>query len=166
MLYVPDLVGHVCQESRRKTPRGILAHLDNARPHNNRENEAALTAIPKCQYTLRARCDREKQLSNLVQTPRARLSLPEKVRIRQSAHWSRRSTDLTAPPPLRSAAPSPPHPEALLPPKPDSHPATAVTQGQCSSDALPGRVPDEMRSMGTSFHFHDLVQLAMTMGSY
>jgi transposase len=40
---VPDLVEHVCQESRRKTLRSIMVHLDNARPHNNRKSEAALT---------------------------------------------------------------------------------------------------------------------------
>jgi hypothetical protein len=40
--------------------------------------------ISKCQHTLRVRCDREKQLSNLVQTLRARLSLPEKVHIRDN----------------------------------------------------------------------------------
>jgi hypothetical protein len=41
---VPDLVEHVCQESRRKTPRRTMVHLDNARPHNSRKSEAALTA--------------------------------------------------------------------------------------------------------------------------
>jgi transposase len=41
---VPDLVEHICQESRRKTLRGIMAHLDNALPHNNRKSETALTA--------------------------------------------------------------------------------------------------------------------------
>jgi hypothetical protein len=40
---VPDLVEHVCQESRWKTVRGIMVHLDNARPHNSRKSEAALT---------------------------------------------------------------------------------------------------------------------------
>jgi hypothetical protein len=40
--------------------------------------------IPKCRHTLRVRCDREKQLSDLVQTLRARLSLPEKVHIRDN----------------------------------------------------------------------------------
>jgi hypothetical protein len=41
---VPDLVEHVCQESRRKSLRNIVVHLDNARPHNSRKSEAALTA--------------------------------------------------------------------------------------------------------------------------
>jgi hypothetical protein len=39
---VPDLVEHLCQESRRKTLRGIMIHLDNARPHKDRKSEAAL----------------------------------------------------------------------------------------------------------------------------
>jgi hypothetical protein len=39
---VPDLVEHVCQESRRKTFRSILVHLDNARPHDSGKSEAAL----------------------------------------------------------------------------------------------------------------------------
>jgi 5,10-methylene-tetrahydrofolate dehydrogenase/methenyl tetrahydrofolate cyclohydrolase len=34
---VPDLVEHVCQENRRKTLRGIMVHLDNAPPHNNKK---------------------------------------------------------------------------------------------------------------------------------
>jgi hypothetical protein len=34
---VRDLVEHVCQESRSKTLRGIMVHLDNARPHNSRK---------------------------------------------------------------------------------------------------------------------------------
>jgi hypothetical protein len=41
---VPDLVEYVCQESRRKTLRGIMVHLDNVRPHNSRKRESALTA--------------------------------------------------------------------------------------------------------------------------
>jgi hypothetical protein len=41
---VPDLVERSCQESRRKTLRAIMVHLDNARPHNSRKSEAALTA--------------------------------------------------------------------------------------------------------------------------
>jgi hypothetical protein len=41
---VPDLVEQVCQKSRRKTLRGIMVHLDNARPDNSRKSEAALTA--------------------------------------------------------------------------------------------------------------------------
>jgi hypothetical protein len=41
---VPDLVEHVCQESRRKTLRVIMVHMDHARPHNSRRSEAALTA--------------------------------------------------------------------------------------------------------------------------
>jgi hypothetical protein len=41
---VPDLVEHVCQESRRQTLRDIMIHLDNARPHNSRKSEAAVTA--------------------------------------------------------------------------------------------------------------------------
>jgi hypothetical protein len=41
---VPDLGEHVCQGSRRKTLRGIMVHLDNARPPNSRKSEAALTA--------------------------------------------------------------------------------------------------------------------------
>jgi hypothetical protein len=45
---VPDLAKHVCQESRRKTLRGIIVHLDNARPQNSRKNEAALTATKAC----------------------------------------------------------------------------------------------------------------------
>jgi hypothetical protein len=32
---VPDSVERVGQESRRKTLRGIMVHLDNARPHNS-----------------------------------------------------------------------------------------------------------------------------------
>jgi hypothetical protein len=40
--------------------------------------------IPKSQHTLRVRCDREKQLSDWVQTLRDRLSLPEKVHIRDN----------------------------------------------------------------------------------
>jgi hypothetical protein len=59
------------------------------------------------------------------------------------------SPDFTAPPPPRSSAPSPPQPEAPLPPKPDSRPAMSVMQGHGSSDTLPARVPDEMRSMET-----------------
>jgi hypothetical protein len=54
---VPDLVEDVCQESRRKKLRGIMAHLDNARPDNTRRIEAALTAtkarrIPAPAYSL------------------------------------------------------------------------------------------------------------------
>jgi hypothetical protein len=41
---VPDLMEHVCQENRRKTLRGIIVQMDNARPHNSRKNEAAFTA--------------------------------------------------------------------------------------------------------------------------
>jgi transposase len=41
---VPDLVEHDCQESRRKTLRGIIVHLDNAQSHNSRKSEAAFTA--------------------------------------------------------------------------------------------------------------------------
>jgi hypothetical protein len=41
---VPDLMEHICQESRRKTLRDILVYLDNARPHNSRKSEATLTA--------------------------------------------------------------------------------------------------------------------------
>jgi hypothetical protein len=53
---VPDLVQHICQESWRKTLRGIVVHLDNARPHNNRESEGAFTAatarrIPASAYS-------------------------------------------------------------------------------------------------------------------
>jgi transposase len=53
---VPDLVEHVCQESRRKTFRSSMAHLDNARPQNSRKSETALTAtkarrIPAPAYT-------------------------------------------------------------------------------------------------------------------
>jgi hypothetical protein len=40
----PDLVEHVYQESRRKTLRCIMVHLDNARPHNSRKSATALTA--------------------------------------------------------------------------------------------------------------------------
>jgi hypothetical protein len=40
---VPDWMERVCQESCRKTPRGIIVHLDNARTHNSRKSEAALT---------------------------------------------------------------------------------------------------------------------------
>jgi hypothetical protein len=43
-LVVPDLVEHVCQENRQKTLQGIMVHLDDARPHNSRKSEAALTA--------------------------------------------------------------------------------------------------------------------------
>jgi hypothetical protein len=45
---VSDLVEHVCQESRQNTLRGILVHLDNARPYNSRKSEAALTATKVC----------------------------------------------------------------------------------------------------------------------
>jgi hypothetical protein len=41
---VPDLAESVCQESRRKTLRGIMVHLDNAQPHNSRKSEAAVAA--------------------------------------------------------------------------------------------------------------------------
>jgi transposase len=41
---VPDLVERVCQESRRKTFRGIMLHLANAGPHNSGKSEAALIA--------------------------------------------------------------------------------------------------------------------------
>jgi hypothetical protein len=34
---VPDLVERVYQESRRKTPRGTMNHMDDARPHNGRK---------------------------------------------------------------------------------------------------------------------------------
>jgi hypothetical protein len=40
---VPDLVEHVCQDSRQKTLRDILVHLDNPRAHNSGKNKAALT---------------------------------------------------------------------------------------------------------------------------
>jgi hypothetical protein len=39
---VPDLVEHVCQESRPKTLRGIMVDMDNARPHSSKKSEAAL----------------------------------------------------------------------------------------------------------------------------
>jgi hypothetical protein len=41
---VPDLVEHVCRQSRRKPLRGIMVHLDNARLYNSRKSEAAVTA--------------------------------------------------------------------------------------------------------------------------
>jgi hypothetical protein len=41
---VPDLVEHVCQESRRKTLRGIMVHLDNARSHSSRKSDPVLSA--------------------------------------------------------------------------------------------------------------------------
>jgi hypothetical protein len=41
---IPDLAEHICQESRRKTFRGIVVHLDNARLHNSRKSETALPA--------------------------------------------------------------------------------------------------------------------------
>jgi hypothetical protein len=41
---VSGLVEHVCQETRRKRLRGSMAQLDNARPHNSRKSEVALTA--------------------------------------------------------------------------------------------------------------------------
>jgi hypothetical protein len=41
---VPDLVEHVYQESQQKTLRGIIVHLDNARPHSSRKSETVLTA--------------------------------------------------------------------------------------------------------------------------
>jgi hypothetical protein len=40
---VPDLVEPLCQESRRKTFGGVMSHLDNARPHNSRKSQAALS---------------------------------------------------------------------------------------------------------------------------
>jgi hypothetical protein len=43
-LVVPDLVDHVCQESRRKALQGNMVHLDNARSHSGRKREAVLTA--------------------------------------------------------------------------------------------------------------------------
>jgi transposase len=45
---VPDLMEHVCQESQRKMFRGIMAHLDNARPHTSRKSEAALATTKAC----------------------------------------------------------------------------------------------------------------------
>jgi hypothetical protein len=41
---IPDLVKHVCQESLRKTLRGICVHLDNTPPCNSRKSEPVLTA--------------------------------------------------------------------------------------------------------------------------
>jgi hypothetical protein len=41
---VPDLVEHICQETRRRTLRGIMVHPDNTRPHNSRQSGAAFTA--------------------------------------------------------------------------------------------------------------------------
>jgi transposase len=41
---VRDLVEHGCQESRWKMLRGIIVHLDNARPHNSRKSEAVRAA--------------------------------------------------------------------------------------------------------------------------
>jgi hypothetical protein len=41
---VPDLAEQVCQESRQKTLRGIMVHLDNAQPHNSRKSQAILPA--------------------------------------------------------------------------------------------------------------------------
>jgi transposase len=40
---VPDLMEEVCQESWGKAFQGILAHLDNARPHSSGKSEAVLT---------------------------------------------------------------------------------------------------------------------------
>jgi hypothetical protein len=45
---VPDLIEHVCQESWRKTLRGMMVHLDNAQPHNKRNRKAAHTATKAC----------------------------------------------------------------------------------------------------------------------
>jgi hypothetical protein len=42
-LVVPELVEHVCHESRRKTFRGILIRLDNARPQQKSETALAAT---------------------------------------------------------------------------------------------------------------------------
>jgi hypothetical protein len=51
---VPGLVEHICQESRRKTLRVIMVHRDNARPHDSRKSEAAITATQARRITARA----------------------------------------------------------------------------------------------------------------
>jgi hypothetical protein len=48
---VPDLVEHVCRESRRKMLRGIMVDLHNALPHDSRKSDATLTAT-KARRTL------------------------------------------------------------------------------------------------------------------
>jgi hypothetical protein len=45
---VPDLVELVCQESRRKTLRELMVHLDNTRLRNNRKSQATLIATKGC----------------------------------------------------------------------------------------------------------------------
>jgi hypothetical protein len=50
----PDLVEYVFQESRRKALRGIMVHLDNARPHITRKSEAALTGTKARRITVPA----------------------------------------------------------------------------------------------------------------
>jgi hypothetical protein len=40
---IPDLVKQVCHESRRKTLRGIIVHLDNPRRYNSKKSEVPLT---------------------------------------------------------------------------------------------------------------------------
>jgi hypothetical protein len=51
---VLDLVESFCQESRRKTPRDIRVYLGNARPHNSRKSEAALTVTKARRIPARA----------------------------------------------------------------------------------------------------------------
>jgi hypothetical protein len=41
---VSNLVEHACRESRRQILRGTMVHLDNARSHNSKKGQAALTA--------------------------------------------------------------------------------------------------------------------------
>jgi hypothetical protein len=45
---VPDLVEHVCQESRPKMLRSIMIYLDSARLPNSRKSEIAHIAIKAC----------------------------------------------------------------------------------------------------------------------
>jgi hypothetical protein len=40
---IPDLVEHFCQQSRGKTLRGIMVHLDDARAHNSKKSKGVLT---------------------------------------------------------------------------------------------------------------------------
>jgi hypothetical protein len=42
-IVVPDLLANVCAQRRRRTLKGLIVHLDNARPHNSKKSNACLT---------------------------------------------------------------------------------------------------------------------------
>jgi hypothetical protein len=71
---VPDLVEYLCQESRRKTLRGITVYLGNARPHDSRRSEVQDAIAPDIRRNRRKeapghQCVQERGLDQLSPRP-------------------------------------------------------------------------------------------------